>query len=172
MSPTQRIYVASSWRNAHQPKVVNMLRELGHEVYDFRNPKEGDNGFRWSELDPDGWENWSPQRYREILRHPVSVAAFEQDFQAMEWADTCLLVLPAGRSASWELGWSVGAGKRVAVYMPDKMEPELMYGGAGKTDILISEAELTDFFRRPKTCPYKGCSDPYGKRPPCALCYE
>lgn len=35
-----RIYVASSWRNTHQPEVVAKLRELGHEVYDFREPED------------------------------------------------------------------------------------------------------------------------------------
>ena len=36
-----RIYVASSWRNKYQPEVVAALRKAGHEVYDFRNPKDG-----------------------------------------------------------------------------------------------------------------------------------
>lgn len=40
-----KIYVASSWRNAYQPQVVDALRKEGNEVYDFRNPAEGDNGF-------------------------------------------------------------------------------------------------------------------------------
>ena len=34
-----RIYVASSWRNVYYPEVVTRLREAGHEVYDFRNPR-------------------------------------------------------------------------------------------------------------------------------------
>lgn len=46
-----RIYVASSWRNKIQPSVVVALREAGHEVYDFRNPREGDTGFHWSDID-------------------------------------------------------------------------------------------------------------------------
>ena len=33
-----KIYVASSWRNVFQQDVVNILRDLGHEVYDFKNP--------------------------------------------------------------------------------------------------------------------------------------
>lgn len=40
-----KIYVASSWRNNRQPDVVKFLRDLGHEVYDFKNPKPGDDGF-------------------------------------------------------------------------------------------------------------------------------
>ena len=35
-----KIYVASSWRNPYQPEVVAALKKAGHEVYDFRNPKD------------------------------------------------------------------------------------------------------------------------------------
>ena len=34
-----KIYVASSWRNVYYPEVVTRLREAGHEVYNFRNPR-------------------------------------------------------------------------------------------------------------------------------------
>lgn len=47
-----KIYVASSWRNQHQPQVVSFLREQGHEVYDFRHPA-GKTGFQWSQIDED-----------------------------------------------------------------------------------------------------------------------
>ena len=40
-----RIYVASSWMNPYYEQVVKRLREEGHEVYDFRNPPHGGNGF-------------------------------------------------------------------------------------------------------------------------------
>lgn len=36
-----KIYVASSWRNVFQQDVVGILRDLGHEVYDFKNPPHG-----------------------------------------------------------------------------------------------------------------------------------
>jgi len=35
-----KFYVASNWRNQYQPRVVELLRLMGHEVYDFRNPTE------------------------------------------------------------------------------------------------------------------------------------
>ena len=38
-----KIYVASSWRNERHPGVVELLRIAGHEVYDFRNPEDGDS---------------------------------------------------------------------------------------------------------------------------------
>jgi hypothetical protein len=124
---TRRIYVASSWRNRLQPAVVGRLRLAGFDVYDFRNPEDGDNGFHWSEIDPN-WEGWSAQRYAELIDHPVAVDGFKKDLAAMEWADTFVLIMPCGRSAHLELGWAVGQGKRTAILLRDEgFKPELMY---------------------------------------------
>lgn len=49
-----KIYVASSWRNVFQQDVVNILRNFGHEVYDFKNPPHGNGGFQWSDIDLTG----------------------------------------------------------------------------------------------------------------------
>ena len=64
-----KIYVASSWRNGYYPKVVEKLREAGHDVYDFRNPPSGDPGFKWSCVSEDYME-WTPAEYRDMLQHP------------------------------------------------------------------------------------------------------
>ena len=56
---------------------VDRLRLAELEVYDFRNPEEGDNGFHWSEIDPN-WEDWSAQRYAELIDHPVAVNGFKK----------------------------------------------------------------------------------------------
>lgn len=120
----RKIYVASSWRNERQPEVVKGLQDCGHEVYDFKNPRPGDNGFHWSEIDKD-WKDWSPEAYRDALDHPVAKSGFASDFGAMKWADTFVLVLPCGRSAHLELGWACGQGKQTLILL-DKMEPELM----------------------------------------------
>ncbi len=123
----RRIYVASSWRNSYQPTTVELLRGAGHEVYDFRNPRPGDTGFAWSEIDPD-WLAWKPRPFRRALEHPVAAAGFASDFHAMEWADTFVLDMPCGRSAHLEAGWAIGRGKPTAIVMrEEKFEPELMY---------------------------------------------
>jgi hypothetical protein len=112
-----RIYVASSWRNEHQPTVVEHLRLVGHDVYDFRHPPEGDHlGFSWSDVDPE-WVSWSPSQYIAGLGHPIAQAGFDSDFGAMEWADVCVLVLPCGRSAHLEAGWFVGRGRRLYILL-------------------------------------------------------
>lgn len=121
-----RIYVASSWRNPYFADVVRALRAAGHEVYDFRNPPHGGKGFRWTDVDQNA-PQWTFEEYREGLTHPKAEVQFKADMDALRWADTCVLVLPCGRSAHTEAGWMAGAGKRVFVYIPEMQEPELMY---------------------------------------------
>jgi hypothetical protein len=135
-----RIYAASSWRNQNQPAVVAALREAGHEVYDFRNPFNGRPGFAWSEIDPN-WQTWTAAKYRELLTtSPIAAAGYVSDLRAMEWADTCVLILPCGRSAHLEAGWFTGRGKRCLILTQDGEEPELMALLA--TDICISTHEV------------------------------
>lgn len=140
----KKVYVASSWRNAFYPEVVERLRAAGHNVYDFRNPPSGDPGFKWSNVGED-WLEWTPQQYRDNLQHPLAVKQFHNDIEAMQSCDTCVLVLPCGRSAHTEAGWFAGKGARVIAYIPQREEPELMYrlfdGIATDIDELLSMLE-------------------------------
>lgn len=141
MTRKRNIYVASSWRNQLQPGIVSILRSIGHEVYDFRNPPSS-NGFSWSDIDPD-WKSWTTEQYREALKHPIAKRGYESDIAAVRACDTCLLVLPSGRSASWEFGYAMGQGKEGFVLSFDSCEPELMYREA---TILARIADLFDAF--------------------------
>ena len=119
-----KVYVASSWRNEHQQSIVATLRSNGHEVYDFKNPP-GDTGFGWRKVTSEPVP-WSASRTRDVLNHPVSVAGFNSDFDAMKWCDAIVMVQPCGRSAALELGWGAGAGKLTIALLADGQEPELM----------------------------------------------
>ncbi len=136
-----KIYVASSWRNKYYPEVVERLKKEGYDVYDFRNPPHGGKGFHWTDVDESA-PNWSFAQYAEGLRHPLAERQFAADLKALEETDTCVLVLPCGRSAHTEAGWMAGAGKRVVVYIPEMVEPELMYklfdAVVGTLDDLVS----------------------------------
>lgn len=129
--------MASSWRNPRQPDVVADLREAGHEVYDFRNPpnpahgellgaRGTGSGFQWSEIDPQ-WQGWNAYAYVDALQHPIAERGFQSDWQAMQWADTGVLVMPCGRSAHLEAGYFTGAGKELYILLASEQEPELMY---------------------------------------------
>ena len=121
-----KIYLASSWRNNHHPRILQLLRDAGHAIYDFRNPAPGNQGFAWDQIDPH-WREWTPEQYRDALLHPIAAAGFRLDFQAMQWADACVLLLPAGASAAHEAGWCKGAGKTLIVHVCGLRDPELMY---------------------------------------------
>lgn len=124
----RRIYVASSWRNEYQQRIVGQLRDAGHEVYDFRNPAPGNIGFSWAAIDPE-WLNWGPGEFADrVQAHPIAQRGFFHDKAALDWCDTCVMVLPCGRSAHLEAGYAAGQGKRVIWWLhPDRFEPELMY---------------------------------------------
>jgi hypothetical protein len=159
-----RIYVASSWRNLLQAGVVGCLRDAGHEVYDFKNPAPGNNGFGWQQVDPD-WKSWNVERYVRGLEHPVAMAGFTCDMNGMEWAEACVCVLPCGRSAHLEAGWFAGRGAPLHFLVPDghEIEPELMYllAGPPRQHIHATIEELVEALKRYPAAPVS----PDGKRP-------
>lgn len=116
-----KIYVASSWRNIFHGDVVRALRADGHEVYDFKDSE----GFSWKEIDKD-WNAWNPQEYLEALDHPLAQRGFARDMQALKDCEICVYVMPCGVSASMEMGYAVGAGKKAFVYVPHLADPDLM----------------------------------------------
>lgn len=139
----RKIYLASSWKNKLQPLVLKLLLRMGHDAYDFRNPNPGDNGFAWEEIDPN-WQQWKNQDWIKALGTQRATDGFINDFKAMDWADTFVLLLPCGRSAHLEAGWAKGQGKEVIIVMLDEEQPELMYLMCDK--IITSEHELMKHF--------------------------
>jgi hypothetical protein len=148
---SETIYVASSWRNAYYPAIVDRLRSEGHDVYDFRNPPHGNGGFNWRDIDPRGPGMFdeplnypSINQYIEMLEHPAATHGFGQDLAGMLRATAAVLVLPCGRSAHLEAGWFIGMGIPTAIYIPEPIEPELMYLLAHK--VCGDLQEVVDFF--------------------------
>ena len=139
-----KIYVASSWRNEHQPPVVQILRDHCHAVYDFRKPPGG-TGFAWGTIDSN-WKNWTAVQDIRALKNPTAVSGYKSDMKAMEWADACVLVLPCGRSAHLEAGWFAGKasshGKALYILTRDGEEPELMASMAD--GIFVSMREILE----------------------------
>jgi hypothetical protein len=103
-----KIYVATSWRNQYQPSVVELLRLEGFNVYDFRHPEPGDEGFHWSEIDEE-WRDWTPETYIAHLNHSLAENSFAHDERGLITSDAGLLVLPCNRSSHLEAGYFYGA---------------------------------------------------------------
>lgn len=141
-------YIASSWRNRHQPGVVTAIREVGFNCYDFRNPAPGEHGFSWQEVDPE-WqmgEKVDIRRWHAMSSHARARAGYRLDAGAIQAATFCVLVLPSGRSAHLEAGqFAHRPGKRLVVFMPESEEPDLMYLDANA--VVGSIAEVIGLLR-------------------------
>lgn len=131
---TQRIYLATSWKNPHYPGLLKILR-AEFEVYDFRDPEFM---FKWFEVNPA--KDPSPEVYRDLLyNHPEVLRGANRDFEAMEWCDTIVAVEPFGKSGSFELGWCQGKGKKTILHFPPGVKaepPELMFA---RTDFITAD---------------------------------
>lgn len=130
-----RIYISSSWKNEAQPSLVDLLRQHGHQVYDFRHPSGRDDKNVWEEVTASLHMSASyhqeillPEDFDRLLREEKVHDRFNEHFNAMNDADTCILLLPCGRSSHVEAGYMAGNGKRVFVYdTSTHITPELMY---------------------------------------------
>jgi hypothetical protein len=144
----RRIYCASSWRNPFYDPLVAALKLHGHQIYDWRRSGPNDSGFSWLTLDPT-WRSWTPPPYAEALADQIADDAFCSDRDGIDWADTVILLLPAGNSAHTEFGDAVGKGKRTLILLPEgvpmgdshgRWKPELMHAFADR--MCTSEGEL------------------------------
>jgi nucleoside 2-deoxyribosyltransferase len=129
---TRKIYLASSWKNQQQPNAVMKLRGMGHEVYDFRIPTLENVGFNWKQCQMEGGEQINMHDIALYIRHithnSMAQTGFKLDYDALNWCDTCILLLPCGRSAHLEAGYAIGQGKETFIVLDkDGFEPELMY---------------------------------------------
>lgn len=130
-----KIYISSSWKNAHQPWLVEELRRRGHGVYDFRHPKGREDRNVWESvcrlLGLFGkliGGHLTPEDFTKMLSEKQARDRFQEHFSAMKDADVCIMLLPCGASSHSEAGFMKGSGKRVFVFdKREAVEPELMY---------------------------------------------
>ncbi|NWL89586.1 hypothetical protein DMN77_18725 [Paenibacillus sp. 79R4] len=140
---TRKIYLASSWKNADKVKYIKgLLVSSGFEVDAFCDPDDGRFVFSFDLL-PDV-EN---KDARTVLKEPVVQRAFIEDKKWLDWADTVLLILPAGKSAHLEAGYAAGTGKRLVIYQEEfpAGEFDVMYGFA---DLVSSDLQEIICFMR------------------------
>lgn len=130
-----RIYISSSWRNEEHQRLVEELRKRGHKVYDFRHPQGREDSNVWETVSASlhlsasyHSGNLYPEDFRRMLLSDEAKERFIEHFNAMQDADTCILLLPCGSSSHSEAGYMNGLGKRVFIMdTREKAVPELMY---------------------------------------------
>lgn len=87
-----RVFVTSCYKNQYYAEVVTKLKEVCHEVFDYRNLPNSVSDISLNEID-ENTLNWS-------------------DSDVSNWADTYVLVLPCFRAPHIEAGVMAGAGKK------------------------------------------------------------
>lgn len=100
------IYVIGSLRNPLVPQVGNALRKLGLEVFDdwFASGPETD----------DYWQKYEKEvghTYEQAINGYMAKHVFSFDKHHLDRTDAVVLVMPAGKSAHLELGYTIGKGK-------------------------------------------------------------
>jgi len=138
-----RIYLASSWKMSNMVLFwADTLRKYGHTVDAFCDDSQGRYAFHFSEIgDP------SKLDAMNFLQDKRSKRAFLEDKKWLDWAEACLLILPAGKSAHMEAGYVKGQNKSLVIWQDDfpKGEFDVMYGFADL--ISHSQNEVIEFFR-------------------------
>lgn len=123
-----KIYIASSWKNERTVLAwATHLRSLGYETDAFVDASKGRYVFHYSEIgDVDDLDCIS------FLEDERSQKAFQEDKNWLDWADVCLLILPAGKSSHLEAGYAKGCGKKLIIYQDEfpKGSFDVMYGFA------------------------------------------
>ena len=133
-----KIYLATSWKNEHYERVLNLLTNDGHDVYDFRK-----DGFHWSKVGLDTNGEWSIIDYLYSLEEPEAYKGFRRDVEALATANVCVMLLPCGNSSHLEAGYKVGRGGKLVIYIDENdpgFRPDLMYKWANS--FVTSDDEL------------------------------
>lgn len=138
------IYVIGSLRNPEIPKIANELQTQGYEAFaDWFSPGPGADDF---------WRDYSKARglsYREALKSHGARNIFEFDKSHLDRCDAAVMVMPAGKSAHLELGYTIGRGKPGFILFdgePDRYDVMTQFA----TGIFFSKEELFEELKKYK----------------------
>lgn len=130
------VYLIGSLRNPKVTELGNRLRAQGFDVFDdWASPGPETDTF-WLE-----YEKARGRTYTEALQGHHAKEVFQFDKRHLDRCDVAVLVLPAGKSAHLELGYTIGKGKRGYILLDGEPERyDIMYQFA--TGIFTKEEDL------------------------------
>jgi len=105
-----KLYLASSWANSYAIlDFAKFFRLKGHEVYAFPEHVFGNFTFNWTDIINPNDDGITCLKYWQAKQ------AFASDKKHMDWADACILFLPAGRDSHLEGGYIKGRGGKLFI---------------------------------------------------------
>jgi hypothetical protein len=150
----RKIYLASSWKNAQKVReLAKILREFGHDVFDFTDPSNKIGSLEKFVFSATQWakENGKPANeieWKDFLLWNPTQKAFISDKAGLDWSNTVILLNPSGRSSHLEAGYGAGQGKELFIFGDLPLgEFDAMYGFAGPENCYRNK-ELLDLINR------------------------
>ena len=116
------IYLIGSLRNPEISKIATKLREAGYDVFDD-----------WYAAGPEADDYWQKyeiakgNNYKQGLEGYAAKHVYSFDKYHLDRCDMSVLVLPAGKSAHLELGYTIGRGKPGYIILDNPDRWDVMY---------------------------------------------
>lgn len=135
------IYIIGSLRNKEVPVIGARVRELGYEAFDD-----------WYGAGPEADDHWHALElskghdFKTALAGRAAQNVFAFDKYNLDRTDASLLVLPAGKSAHLELGYTIGRNKPGFILIDDPERWDVMYNFA--TEVFLSVDEMVEYFKK------------------------
>lgn len=138
------IYIIGSLRNKNIPIIANKLRKdiKDCEVFDswFAPGPEADDFLR-------DYCKGKGFNYKQTLRDYAAQHVFQFDKGHIDRATDVIVVMPAGKSAHLELGYSIGRGKRGYILFDSEPERvDVMHNFA--TDVFTNYNDLLEELKK------------------------
>jgi nucleoside 2-deoxyribosyltransferase len=134
-------YVIGALRNPAIPEFANELQAQGYEAFaDWFSPGPDADNF---------WRDYSKVRglsYKQALESYAAKHVFEFDKFHLDRCDAAVLLMPGGKSAHLELGYTIGKGKPGFIVFDEEPERyEVMTQFA--TEIFFSKEEFFKYLK-------------------------
>jgi len=135
------IYVIGSLRNPEIPQFANEIQALGIEAFsDWFSPGEAAD---------EKWRDYSKARgltYKQALESYGARQIFEFDLRHLNRCDAVVMLMPGGKSAHLELGYTIGRGKPGFIVFNEEPERyEVMVQFA--TKVFFSREEFFEYLK-------------------------
>lgn len=122
MTDKKKIYIIGALKNENITKIASSLRPK-YDVFDqWITPGPEADHFLFQYAKQRGWN------YKDALTCDAAKNNFNFDKRHIDSSDIVVMVMPAGKSAHLELGYSIGMGKEAHILFdeePDRFD--LMY---------------------------------------------
>jgi len=146
--PIKSFYVIGALANEQIASFSNELEALGYEAFsDWKAPGPPADSFLLEYSKARG------RNYKQILNSYAAQHVYAFDVKHLDRCDAAVMLMPAGKSAHLELGYTIGKGKPGFIVFED--EPtriDVMHNFS--TEIFLSRSEFFEYLKENSNASY------------------